>query len=227
MQTHQSLMKGGWIAVCLILAGQAAVSTRLSVSEIDSPRPELHRLPLELGRWTAEREDQLDPKVTEYLHPDEYVLRDYAAGAGESPISLFMAYFRSLQNSYGPHSPRVCLPGAGWLVRSSSQVTLPVDGQRQGIPVNKYVLEKSGERILVLYWYQNDRDVWADEFHAKLRLLPDLIELRRSDASLVRLVSPIRGTSPESEYRNCAEFVRLIFPPIAESLAAAVQKIRR
>ena len=69
----------------------------------------------------------------------------------------------------------VCLPGSGWLVRSSRIRPLPCRDAPQGIPVNEYVLEKNNERILVLYWYQNDRNIWAEEFKAKLTLLPDLI----------------------------------------------------
>ncbi len=51
-------------------------------------------------------------------------------------------------------------------------------GRAAGIPVNKFVLEKAGQHILVLYWYQNDRNVWAEEFQGKLRLLPDLIQVQ-------------------------------------------------
>ncbi len=127
-----------------------------------------------------------------YLKPDEYILRDYADPRGTPSINLFVAYFKSLQNKYGPHSPRICLPGSGWLITSSKIINLPVPGRPGGIPVNQFTMEQSSQHILVLYWYQNDRDVWAEEYHAKLRLLPDLIRYRRSDVSLVRLVVPDR-----------------------------------
>ena len=139
---------------------------------------------------------------------------------GRRSINFFVAHFKSLQDSYGPHSPRVCLPGAGWLVRSSKIETVPIPGRAEGIPVNEYILEKSSDRILVIYWYQNDRNVWAEEFRAKLKLLPDLIRYRRSDVSLIRLITSIQGTG-ENEMVNCLEFTRLVFPPLVERFESA------
>lgn len=213
--------KGVWMALCATLALQTAVSRRLSVREMPLPVPELHKVPFELGRWTAFGEQTLDTAVTEYLKPDEYILRNYVDGTNGQPISVFVAYFKSLQNNFGPHSPRACLPGSGWLVRSSKIAPVPVPGQPEGIPVNEYVMEKGNDRILVLYWYQNDRDIWAEEFHAKLRMLPDLIRHRRSDVSLVRIITPISGADGASELGNCLAFTKLIFPQLAERLATA------
>jgi len=155
-----------------------------------------------------------------YLKPDEYILRDYANVQGGAPIGLFVAYFKSLQNVYGPHSPRICLPGSGWLITSSKIATLQVPGRPQGIPVNQFTMEKANQRILVIYWYQNDRDVWAEEYHAKLRLLPDLIRYRRSDVSLVRLIEPLAGSSADKELADCRRFTRDIFPLLAQHFAS-------
>lgn len=209
------------VAVCLILVLQAGASRMLNIQERDSPIPGLHQLPMQLGNWNAIGEGSLESAVTEYLKPDEYILRDYVAKNGAAPISLFAAYFKSLQNTYGPHSPRVCLPGSGWLERSSSIESVQVPGRATGIPVNEYVMEKAGDRILVLYWYQNDRNIWAEEFQAKLRLLPDLIRYKRSDASLIRLVTPIQGTSAGKELADCTEFTRLLFPELVERFGTA------
>ena len=82
-------------------------------------------------------------------------------------------------------------------------------------------MEKANQHILVLYWYQNDRDVWAEEFHAKLRLLPDLIRYRRSDVSLVRLIAPHDGFQCRTkELTNCVQFTQRIFPFLAQHFAS-------
>jgi EpsI family protein len=209
---------GLFLLVSLILAAQSIASHMLSVPERDLPAPGLRQIPMELGNWKAPGENAMETAVTEYLKPDDYILRDYVNQAGSSPFNVFVAHFKSLQNSYGPHSPRVCLPGTGWLVRSSKIETLQVPGRAEGIPVNEYILEKSGNRILVVYWYQNDRAVWAEEFYAKLRLLPDLLRHGRSDASLIRLITSIRGATAENELANSVEFTRLLFPLLVERL---------
>lgn len=221
MHSAGSLMKpatgGVFLAACFILILQTATSHVLSIPERDLPSPQLHTVPMQLEKWQASSEQSLEEGVVKYLQPDVYILRNYVDEAEGLSMGLFVAHFKSLQNSFGPHAPRACLPGSGWLTVSSNIASVEVPNRDQGIPVNEYVFEKSGNRIAVMYWYQNDRDVWAEEFHAKLRLLPDLIRYGRSDVSLVRLVSPI-GKGSEEAFRTCRQFTKLVFPLLAERL---------
>lgn len=207
-------------AAGLILVFQASASRMLKIDEQKIGVPGLRQMPWEIDKWKTSGEQSIGADVEAYLKPDEYILRDYSAGPSGSTVNLFVAYFKSLQNVYGPHSPRICLPGAGWLVSSSKIANISVPGRPEGIPVNEYTMEKSNQRILVLYWYQNDRDVWAEEYHAKLRILPDLIRYRRSDVSLVRLIAPMAGPSSDSELANCLDFTQHVFPYLAEHFAS-------
>ena len=210
---------GIFLVICLILGVQVTASRMVTIDERNIPVPGLHEVPLELGNWKATGEQSLDRDVALYLKPDDYILRDYLDPAAGTATNLFVAYFKSLQNSYGPHSPRICLPGNGWLVRSSKIVALQMPERTAPIPVNEYLLDKSGQQILVLYWYQNDRNIWAEEFEAKLRLLPDLIRYRRADVSLVRFVTPVRGGDDEKQLTNLVEFARSVFPKLVERFA--------
>lgn len=183
--------------------------------------PAIDALPRELAPWRSISDHRLEKEVVEYLRPEVYLLRDYKrTEIGSNPINLFVAYFASLKTSYGPHSPRVCLPGSGWLVRSSREIT--VQAGSQSFPVNRYVLEKGKDRILVLYWYQNDRRTWADELYAKLYMLPDLMKHRRSDVTLVRIALPIAsgldGADHASEHEAMA-FAQTIHPLLAVKFA--------
>jgi EpsI family protein len=208
------------VAGCLILLVQAGASRMLDIDERNIGIPGLHSLPEQIGTWKASGDQHMDPATAAYLRPDEYILRDYVGEQNGKPINLFIAYFKSLQNTYGPHSPRICLPGAGWLVSSSRIVNIPVGGRADGIPVNVYTMEKSNDRLLVLYWYQNDRDVWAQEYHAKLRLLPDLFRYRRSDVSLVRLITQASSSGAASEQAECLQFTQRLFPLLSERFAS-------
>lgn len=210
------ITKGFFIPISLILVGQAAALRMMSIPEREVPNPGLHELPFEVGDWKSAGEQLLDPGVTAYLKPDEYVIRDYVGHRDGNSINLFLAYFKSVQNVYGPHSPSVCLPGSGWLVRSSKVVSLPVPGPTKTIPVNEYLLEKGGDRILTIFWYQNNRNIWAEEIQGKLKLLPDLMRYHRSDVSLVRIIAPIRGAGGEAERADCLNFIQAMFPKLVE-----------
>jgi EpsI family protein len=207
------------VAAGLILVLQASASRMLKIDERNIGIPGLHDLPWQVGPWKASAEQSMGPEVTAYLRPDEYILRNYVDQRSGGAIGLFVAYFKSLQNTYGPHSPKICLPGSGWLVSSSKVVNIPVPGRAEPIPVNQFTMEQANQHIVVLYWYQNDRDVWAEEYHAKLRLLPDLIRYRRSDVSLVRVIAPFEDSSPDNELTNCVQFTQRMFPLLAERFA--------
>src|SRR5579871_2914750 len=122
--------------VCLILALQAGASRILDISEQQIGTPGLRGMPAAYGPWKLVGEQSLDATTVAYLKPDEYILRDYAAPRSASTVNLFVAFFKSLQNNYGPHSPRICLPGAGWLVSSSKTMKISVPGRTDPIPVN-------------------------------------------------------------------------------------------
>ena len=212
--------RGIVIATTLILSAQLAGSYALHLREDSLVTPGLKELPDRIGKWTLSQEDPLPADVTNYLRPDEYIQRWYAGNTRDDQVSLFVAFFRSLQNNYGPHSPRVCLPGSGWLVRSSKIAQIAIPDRPEPLPVNQYLMEQNDQRILVLYWYQNSRRAWAEEFEFKLHLLPDLLRYHRSDVSLVRIVAPVSSTSSfQVELDRATTFAQKIYPMLVEHFA--------
>jgi hypothetical protein len=89
------------------------------------------------------------------------------------------------------------------------------------VPVNQYEMERDGKRILVLYWYQNQRKVWAEEFQAKLFLLPDLLRYRQFDVSLIRIITPLDAyPSSQRASQVAIQFAQTLFAPLGERLAS-------
>lgn len=86
------------------------------------------------------------------------------------------------------HSPKNCLPGNGWQVWEAGEVTVNVD--RKPTRINKYVVQKGSERMLVLYWYQTPHRVIASEYLGKVCLVWDSIARGHTAGSLVRLALP-------------------------------------
>jgi EpsI family protein len=207
-------------ALTLLLGVQIAVPRVLSFRDRPVLTPELSSLSAEIGNWKQVGELSLDPDVVAYLRPDEYVERGYRREATAAGIDLFIAYFKSVKSGYAPHSPAVCLPGNGWISRQHDIVFLRGAGQFASVPVNQYVLEKNGERLLVFYWYQNRRHTWAEEFWQKLYLLPDLIRYHRSDVALIRLVARVANDDVTATKMASVDFFHAVFPMITERLSA-------
>jgi EpsI family protein len=162
----------------------------------------------------------LEPEVLAYLRPDDYIDLNYQSRGPAGNVNLFVAYFKSLKSGYGPHSPGVCLPGAGWKPAQFGVVNVPVPGPQMNIPVNQYFLEKDNQKLLVLYWYQNERRIWAEEFRAKIYMLPDLLRYHRSDVALVRIITPLDPNAVEATESGLFKFVNTAFPLLSERFSS-------
>jgi EpsI family protein len=185
------------IAAALMLA-TALVLQAHSRSEYFPPRASLSSLPLQIDGWTG-TDSVLDQQTLDILGPGEFLVRDYeSAGQPQPWIDLYVAYFPTQKAGDTIHSPNHCLPGAGWVPSSREvvQITRP-DGS--SFPVNRYVVSKSGDRQLVLYWFQAHGRAVASEYWAKYYLVSDSVRMNRSDGGLVRLMTPmLDGESPDA-----------------------------
>ena len=189
------------IAAVLMLA-TALVLQAHSRSEYFPPRASLASLPLQIDGWKG-TDDALDQQTLDILGPGEFLMRDYYSTSQTQPldqpwINLYIAYFPTQKAGDTIHSPNHCLPGAGWIPTSRELVRLTrPDGS--SFPVNRYVVAKTGERQLVLYWFQAHGRAVASEYWAKYYLVSDSVRMNRSDGALVRLMTPmLDGESPDA-----------------------------
>jgi EpsI family protein len=175
-----------WIAVSL-LAGTGLLLHARNSSEIIPAREPLASFPRTLGDWTSS-DIPLSQDVLDVLGPGDFLLRDYQDATSGSNVDLFIAYFPSQRSGDAIHSPKNCLPGAGWAPVSSQRISLNLPGHAP-FPANRYLIAKGEDRRLVLYWYwAHDRAV-ASEYVAKFYLVTDSIRERRSDGSLIRVTT--------------------------------------
>lgn len=155
----------------------------------------------------------IDPDVLTVLGPGDFLLRDYRSNDDkQSAIDLFIAYFASQRAGDTIHSPKNCLPGAGWTPTESARIALSLAGHAP-FPANRYVIAKGDTREIVLYWYwAHDRGV-ASEYWAKYYLVADSIRMNRSDGALVRLSSLMSpGESPDAAERRLIPLAGQIVP---------------
>jgi EpsI family protein len=178
-----------FLFTALMIVSTAILLCARSGSEIFPPRQELQSFPTRLGAWSG-TDLEIDDETRQVLGPGDFLLRRYdVADSSQNPINLFIAYFPSQRTGDTIHSPQNCLPGSGWTPVESKRIMLSVPSHSP-FPANRYVIQKGKVRQLVLYWYwAHDRGV-ASEYMAKYYLIADSIKLRRSDGSLVRIVTP-------------------------------------
>jgi len=151
--------------------------------------------------------------VTDYLMRS-YQSRDSAAFVA-LPFSVYVGYYDSQMQGKTIHSPKNCLPGAGWEALASRQVEIP--GPDGPVLVNRYLLQNGEAQALVLYWYQGRGRVESNEYVVKWNLLRDAALRQRSDEALVRVVVGVE-TDVEAAFQVAAEAATAIIAPVYRAL---------
>jgi EpsI family protein len=194
----------------VVLIAQAVLFYSASHGEITPLASPLSAFPREIGDYRLAQEGYVDQETLDVLKADDTLSRVYADSQGGA--SLFIAYFKTQRQGQSPHSPKNCLPGAGWQQDQSGKIDVQVPGET--ININRFVVSKGGNKSIVLYWYQSQGRVIADEFAAKFYLIANSIQRRRSDTALVRVVV---GVPPGEDKRAEAvglNFVRAAYPAV-------------
>jgi EpsI family protein len=177
------------------------------------PRKPLQSFPMQVGEWQGQ-ELALGEDVLAVLGRGEFIQRFYQRPAGDPRIDFFVAFFPSQRTGDTIHSPKNCLPGAGWAPLESSTVQLKWPDGRT-FPVNRYVIARGLDRQLVFYWYQSHGRAVASEYWAKYYLVADAIRMNRTDGALVRVVTPLGSNEGlESGERRALEFARQVLVPL-------------
>jgi EpsI family protein len=128
------------------------------------------------------------------------------------PVNLFIAFFPSQRSGDTLHSPRNCLPGSGWTPVESARLAVQLHND-SAILINRYVVAKGTDRVLVLYWYQAHGRVTASEYWAKVFLVADSLRLNRTDGALIRVVTSItQEGNVEIAQARALEFIQQILP---------------
>ena len=195
-----------------LLAGAALFLQARGRSEVFPPRLPMASFPESVGNWTG-TDVEIPKDVRDVLGPGEFLLRVYRPDDATKPVTdLFIAYFPTQRAGDTIHSPKNCLPGAGWTPVDSRRITLSVEGHAPFV-VNRYVIAKGTDRQLVLYWYwAHDRAV-ASEYWARVYLVTDSIRLNRSDGSLVRITTHmLPGESGDVALQRVLPFTGKVVP---------------
>lgn len=125
----------------------------------------------------------------------DYVARAYWAGKRVA-FTTYIGYYDRQTQGKTIHSPRNCLPGAGWEIVSAGDTT--VSARLGTRTVNRYILKNGRTQAVVYYWYQGRGRVVASEYAVKLNLLRDAALRGHTEEALVRVVVPLDSTANAS-----------------------------
>ena len=206
------------IVLTLFLVVHAILLYGFSRTENTPSHQPLREFPTTINSWRMIQEGVIEEKIQEVLLADDTLTRIYRDDAEDLLVNLFVAYFKSQRTGVNPHSPKNCLPGAGWVSTTSGTVEVSVPNRPSPIRVNLYTIAKGEQKSVVLYWYQSRERVIASEYVARMYLVADAIRYNRTDTALVRITIPIEGDQEDPAMDAAIRFVQSCFPHLDEFL---------
>ena len=196
-----------WTMIAVLLAATAGMGF-LSHGESTPPARPMSDFPQTVGNFKSVAEIPFDQDTLKVLGVTDYLNRIYFAPA-QGQVGLYIGYFRTQRTGATIHSPKNCLPGAGWQPMMSQTYQLTLDDGRK-VPVNLYVIRKDLEQEIVLYWYQSHGRVVASEYWGKIYMVYDALRLNRTDAALVRITAPVRNGDTDAARGEALAFAKQI-----------------
>ena len=169
----------------LALFGSMQVAER---TEIIPERTLFSGFPAQIGQWKGESE-QMEQIYVDTLKFDDYIITNYTDVDGRL-VSFYVAYYGSQSKGESAHSPRSCIPGGGWRIKSLTQEE--VSGVSIGdtpLNVNRVVIQKGDISQVVYYWFQGRNRIITNEYMVKWFLFWDSMTRSRTDGALVRLTA--------------------------------------
>lgn len=207
-----------WVVVLLLVLAIVMIHRRGNVDRVPHSVP-LDRLPMSLNGWVGS-DVPLEAYVLDVLGKGIFLNRTYAPAQdatgtvsnGGPAIGLFIAYFPTQRTGQAIHSPQNCLPGSGWTFDSKGVTTIQ-EQNGKNYRVGDYLISNGKDRDEVLYWYRTHGRTIASDYKAKWYTLTDSILYDRTDAALIRVVTPLQsGESRESARLRAVSFSAHLAP---------------
>jgi EpsI family protein len=221
-----------WTVVLLLIGAGTVIHLRGDTDRVPAAAP-LSELPMTIGSWTG-TESPLDQETLDVLGKGIFLNRVYQPiangpqvspasfgtaaeaenlhSADSGPVSLFIGYFPTQRTGQAIHSPQHCLPGAGWVFESSGLIDLK-DPDGKIYQVGDYLISDGNTKAEVFYWYQSHGRRIASDYLAKFYTMIDSMRLNRTDAALIRVVTPVqKGETRLQARQRASEFTEHLTP---------------
>jgi EpsI family protein len=202
------------LLIALFAVTLAGVQAASRLRETRHRMPDWSAVPYDLDDWQG-KDTTFDP-VYGADPADTSLLRVYSRGA-DSPVILYVGFYRDLTTSLDVHTPEICYPAQGWTI---STVNLSHNGvfRRQPIPAKEIVADKTGIKRLVTWWNQAGSQPFETRIRYVYAMLAMSLFTGRTDGSLVRIETPIEADGEAAANARVGEFCKSLLPRLEKAL---------
>ncbi|MDH5570630.1 MAG: VPLPA-CTERM-specific exosortase XrtD [Gammaproteobacteria bacterium] len=204
-----------FIAALGILSLSSISIIALNKNEIIiAPRAQFAEFPMEIDGWKG-KQASLEQIYLDSLKLDDYILSDFV-NDDNKVVNFYVAYYESQEAGEAAHSPRTCIPGGGWQIKSLDAKKLEdIKDGNNSLIVNRLLIQKGDYTQVVYYWFKlRERNI-TSEYMVKLYLMWDAITKNRSDLALVRFTSLAKPGEDIGEVdERMQSLVKVVYPKL-------------
>ncbi len=208
-------LKNSVIVSVLMILGAVLISYT-SHSENVPPHHPFSTFPLKIDGWKG-KTDRFSDEVYKALGVEDSFLADYISQNG-GRINLYIGYYQSQREGDLIHSPKNCMPGAGWGIADSSLIEIrnTAEPGNPKVKVIKLTLENGPRKQIMLYWFHSRGRIISSEYSQKIYLVVDSVLRHRTDGSFVRLIAPVQNNDDKAALRDLINFSEQLMPILKE-----------
>ncbi len=214
---QRRIPKSFYVSVFVLLL---VVVAKFSLPERQDNIPERQEFidfPAQISNWQSARKT-MEAKFIDALKFKDYLLANYFSDQGA--LELYIAYYESQRKGESAHSPRSCLPGAGWKITDRSQVAVNYktkDDSDIKMTVSRMLVQQGDNKFLMYYWFkQRDRQI-TNEYLVKWYLFWDGVTRNRTDGALIRIMYPIsQGQDVQEGDQIVQSFIKSTLPILSD-----------
>ncbi len=183
--------------------------------DVKISRKEFSDFPMILGDWNGKAQS-MDRILVDALNLGDYLLANYVNNRQQA-VNLYVAYYASQSKGASIHSPRACLPGGGWEMKTFTQrIVEGVQTGSQPFQVNRAEIQLGESKQLVYYWFQMHGRGISNEYLLKWFVFWDALTRNRTDAALVRVTTPLGpGEGFSDADSRLTDFVKTLNPHVS------------
>jgi EpsI family protein len=183
--------------VAALVLGGIAINWFVHRGEVPAERMMLSHMPRSLGEWHQKGDEiRFDESVENVLKTSDYSMREYTLPNGRV-ANLYIGYYSTQRTGATYHSPRNCLPGAGWVMSDPQIIEITMPGG-DTFEANRYVIENGKNKEVMIYWYQGRGRIEAVEYRDKMNTVWDSVTRRRTDGAIIRVMTGLGSDETES-----------------------------
>ncbi len=201
--------------LCLLFVGGGWALQKLPAARNLPTRSVFEFFPMEIGKWSAER-NHLTDEIMNALWADDYVSATYHRPGVPNAIQLLIPFYEYQGTRHTAHAPQSCMLGSGWdLVMGEDRSFAVANGEH--IKMRTTLWKKGDYRLCGAYFFLMRGRVITSPWANKAYLMLDAFTKQRTDGALVRMETAIApGQSFGDAYAVLEEFTAELWPILSE-----------